>query len=449
LFDQSFSVKNFRKIYDIDRKNKGDVEREHFPDAYRFRQKIYSLKKLISFLILRYKQGRISEALFEKRKELLNLHIDKRKEQYHEKITIRLQEIVERVNIKGYVLPLIQSPYQIRNKDVYSVGKSMDTLFVSRQLQFILSSIYDVKLNNRDIIVSRLSNIISDLSPKFIIRADVESFYESIKHDNLLAILHSSPRLSVTPRRILTQLIRAFAEITGEDVGLPRGVGISSYLSEVYMGNIDHEVGTLNDVIYYERYVDDLIVVFSPTKEGNINDYLNKVTKIIEKKDLKFNSKTKEIDLFNSKHNNFEYLGYKFRLNGNSHDVLLSSNKAVRNRNRIDESFNSYTRESSRTKKRASKNLVSRIRFLTGNTRLYNSKANAFVGVYFSNKYITNTSDLRGLDQYLKNKITSITDSKLANRLNKLSFEEGFNKKVFRKFTIHELSKISKAWKHG
>ena len=449
MFDQSFSVKNFRRIYNLDRKNKGDLERVYFPNAYILRKKISLLKKIILSLIQRHKNHLISDDYFEARKKMINLHIDKRKEQYNEVITVKLQEIVKTVNMKGYILPLEKSPNQIRNKDIYSIGDTIETLFVSRQLQHILRSIYDIQLNNRDIIISRLSNIISDLSPKIVIRADVDNFYESIRHENLLAILHSSPKLSVTPRRVLTQLIREYAKITGMDEGLPRGVGVSAYLSEVYMRSVDNEVSKVSDLIYYERYVDDLIAIFSPTKKEHINHYMNYMTKIIEKKDLKFNNKTTMVDLYDSKNGDFEYLGYKFKLNGSSYNVLLSQNKTKRARHRIDESFNNYIKESVKTRKRASKNLISRIRFLTGNTRLYNSKANAFVGIYFSNKYINNTSDLKGLDRYLHNKINNLSDHKLENRLSKLSFEKGFNKKIFRKFTIHELSTISKAWKHG
>jgi hypothetical protein len=48
--------------------------------------------------------------------------------------------------------------------------------------------------------------------------------------------------------------------------GVPRGVGISSYLSELYMENIDNEIRNLQDVIYYARYVDDIFIIISAFK---------------------------------------------------------------------------------------------------------------------------------------------------------------------------------------
>ena len=46
MIDQSFSARNFRRIYDLDRKNKGTLEVEYFPDAYKIRKKIF-FKNLI------------------------------------------------------------------------------------------------------------------------------------------------------------------------------------------------------------------------------------------------------------------------------------------------------------------------------------------------------------------------------------------------------------------
>lgn len=449
MIDQSFSVRNFRKIYDLDRKNKGSIEKEHFPNAYTIRLKIYGVKKIVRLLIKRHKQKKVTTLWFENKREKLNSHIDKRKDQLSNEINSKLEDIVNIVRVKGYALPLVKSSYKVGGKDVYSIGKTVETIFVSRQIQYTLSSIYNVKVNNRDLIVSRLSSLIKDASPKYIVRADVEKFYESIKHKNLLGILHSSPKLSVIARRVLTQLIRSYSTISGNDEGLPRGVGISAYLSEVYMGNIDLEISKLPDITYYERYVDDIIAVFSPTKSENTSIYLPHIRNIVGKRELTLNNKTTELNLFSEQSQKFEYLGYLFQVQSGNYKIKLSQHRKQRLKDRIDESFNQYTKDKIKTSKKAYKSVLSRIRFLTGNTRLYNSKSKAFVGVYFSNKFITDTSDLRALDSYLVHKISLLNDQKLKNRLSKLSFEKGYEEQIFRKFTIEDLSNITKAWKNG
>ena len=52
--------------------------------------------------------------------------------------------------------------------------------------------------------------------------------------------------------------------------GVPRGFGVSAYLSELYMREIDNEIKALPDVIYYARYVDDIVIIFSPKTKKNI-----------------------------------------------------------------------------------------------------------------------------------------------------------------------------------
>ncbi len=411
--------------------------------------KIRASRKLIKRLSVKHKSKVISKAQFELKKDRINKVIELRKVQLNDEVNEKLSLIVKTVSTKGYSLPLVKSATQVRDKDIYSIGNDIETILVSRHIQNVLSSLYKVKVNNRDLIISRLTTIVKDRSPKYLIRADVENFYESIDHVSLLEILHSSPQLSVTPRRILTQLIRSYARLTNTAMGLPRGVGISAYLSEVYMGNVDAEINALPDVTYYERYVDDLIVIFSPTKSEHISKYLPKVQQIINRRRLSLNSKTKELDLFSSNSDSFEYLGYHFGINNGTCTITLSQKKREKIKERLVKSFDYFNYEYSKTPKVASKNLLLRIRFLTGNTRLLNSKSNAFVGVYFSNKFITDSSDLHTLDNVLSHKLSSLKNRKLRKRLKKMSFVKGFEEKIFRKFDIKDLSLVSKGWTNG
>jgi len=444
LIDQSFSAKNFRKIYDLDRKNKGSIEVEYFPKAYNIRKKISRLKKFINWLSS--KNSQISSLNLEARKDKANKIIEIRKKQYDTEVNEQLSSISKTVSVKGYNLPLTLLPQQVKNKDVYSIGNGVEELFVSMQIKNILNSLFNIKVNNRDLIISRLSALTKEISPKYIIRADVEKFYESINHKDLLEILHSSPKLSVPPRRVITQLIRKYQSLTGSDKGLPRGVGISAYLSELYMTIIDNKIKSLLDITYYERFVDDFIVVFCPSKEKNTGSYLQQIASIINERGLTLNNKTTEIDLFTQTNKNFEYLGYKFNLSASHCEIKMSSNKIKKIRSRIDISFDEYNKSYKHTPQKATKMILLRMKFITGNTRLYNSKSNAFVGIYFSNRFITDKSDLNGLDAYLLSKANNLKNQALRKRIIKLSFKKGFEDQVFRNFSFEELSKISKGW---
>jgi hypothetical protein len=60
----------------------------------------------------------------------------------------------------------------------------------------------------------------------------------------------------------------------------------------------------------------------------------------------------------------------------------MSSNKVQKIRGRIDKTFDEYNQSVSKTPKRAAKNILLRMKFLTGNTRLYNSKSKALLYIF-------------------------------------------------------------------
>lgn len=152
--------------------------------------------------------------------------------------------------------------------------------------------------------------------------------------------------------------------------------------------------------------------------------------------------------MYNKSNANFEYLGYEFKIASSSCSIKLSSKKINKIKGRIDRTFDEYNKTFRNTPKKSFNLIILRLKFLTGNTRLHNSKSNAFVGIYFSNRFVTDSSSLAGLDHYLKSKLKTVKDTKLINKINKLSFGKGFDERIFRNFTTKELSEISKVWKN-
>ena len=135
----------------------------------------------------------------------------------------------------------------------------------------------------------------------------------------------------------------------------------------------------------------------------------------------------------------------------------MSDDKLKRYKNKIDTSFNDYNSaiiKYSLTKNPTERMLLKRIKFLTNNHQLFRRKSNVFIGVFFSNEYLTNPlSDLTELDIYLKDKISVLpatTNGKLINKLNKLSFENGFKTKSIVRFNTESYTngKMIKIWKN-
>ncbi|MNE76393.1 hypothetical protein D3C80_1726240 [compost metagenome] len=127
----------------------------------------------------------------------------------------------------------------------------------------------------------------------------------------------------------------------------------------------------------------------------------------------------------------------------------MSAARLKKYRDRIEKSFNDYNAKCAFIPNKAADELVMRCMFLTGNMRLFNRKSNAFIGVYFSNKYITDFSQLQGLDRYFSAKVGTLTNVRLKRKLSRMSFEKGFTQKVFINFNTKKLSEISRGWKHA
>lgn len=447
--EQSFSVKNFRNIYDIDIQNRGDLERVHFVEAYNKHVKFRSLKKFKFRMNLKAKNNSENNlsSYYEERLSLINKLLKIRREDYNCCVNDALKEICLQVNKKGYKLTLERLPNQVSGKDVFTIGRTVESIFVTRHLNNILKSVYKIKQSHRDLIVSRVKGLCLDQSPKYIIKADISDFYESVEHDAIIKKLHSSTHLSVLPKRILTQLLKSYANLVGLDKGLPRGVGLSAYLSELYMLGLDDELVNSSDLTFYSRYVDDLFLIYSPNAIKSKNEYLQHVTKAIEDYNLKLNKKTKEIDLTFDKKQEFEYLGYRFIFSSSNVTIQLSCKRVMRYKGRIDQAIHSYLKKYKYNPKQKANLLINKMRFLTGNTRLLNAKSKAFTGIYFNNMHINCTADLVKIDQYFNKKLQEIEDERLRRRLYKFSFVEGFEKKVFRSFTTTELKNITRGWK--
>ncbi|AIB37899.1 antiviral reverse transcriptase Drt3a [Pseudomonas simiae] len=446
--DQSFSIKNLNDLLKGDREKGGDLEERYIPAAFDIRVKLYELNKLKSFSRYRFRTGKITPAFYEKRMSRLTMVIDKRKIQHGRLVDFELERVSKIVSGKEFRINVALLPALVGGKKVYGVGNSLEQVLAIRFVQRALKVLYELRMPPRDILVSQIKSLALDGVPKYIIRSDVESFYESVRHKELLDGIHQAPELSVLIKRILTRLMKDYVVVSGDENGLPRGIGISAYLSEIYLSSIDAEIRRQDNLFYYARYVDDMVLMYAPQRKELAAKYLETLSEILDGKGLKFNDKTKPIDLLEGFKGKFDYLGYTFDLSSSSSGVQLSQRKINKYRSRIDKAFSDYNSKFTFIPKKSEEELVLRCLFLTGNMRLFNRKSNAFIGIYFSNKYITDTSQLSGLDHYFRNKIKGVASPSLTRKLSKLSFEKGFKEKLFRNFDSKQLSELSRGWKH-
>jgi hypothetical protein len=449
MLDQSFSAANFRKIVDIENRKGIYLEGEYFPDVEEKSKEIQSVKN--DLRSLKQEKAGYSEDDYEAKRTELSSQLESLKELKEKLLLEELEAISKRINSKGFSFGITEVDVG-KPKKAFMAERNAATFFALKQVQHNIRSIYKVKQANRHEIVCQLRELLGDKFPKYILRTDISSFYESIPRKQLLKKLRDDPLLTLASKKIIRRILFEYGDITGSDVGLPRGIGISAYLAELYMRDIDRSIRDYPGVLYYARYVDDIFIIFCPPPNIGTKPLRRAVVREFQNLGLKRNrKKTKIIKSAPGITNSIQYLGYKFSFGSGSVELRMTDAKINRYRQRIDLTFSAYDKKSQRPKKSekiARALLEKRVRFLTGNTRLVNNKKNVVSGVFFSNSLLTELNDLGDLDIYLASKISSLTNPRLRNRLSKHSFKSGFQTRKYYKFSAHDLCKIVEVWKH-
>lgn len=457
MLDQSFSSINFNNLF-LKENRKGNFNKSHFSKEYLDKHQEFK-NTLKEKLELKKSNALTREELDFFGERLENINNQK------EEIRLAIFEIFSKT------INSLETPFQFKieynqRKEVYTVEKDPASYYAVKQLQHNINKTFKVIQADRNKIIKQIFNIVSDDFPKIIIKTDISSFYESIPQDRLFDKIENNTLLSPFSKKLIKRLFYEF-ENKKDSVkispgkGVPRGIGISAYLSELYMRDIDNEIRSLEDVIYYARYVDDIIVIICPKTETSKRDYLNEIKNIICTRNnliLKDGSdgeasKTDIIDLpkKGSYSKSFNYLRYCFNLKrtestegkANFNLILeISENKIIRYKERLEKAVNDYNLNAKYNEKEARNLLIARLKFLTGNFHLDNNRRNVKSGVYYSNQMLKLNKrtyrSLKDLDRKLSTVLSNLNPppkigiSKVKLKLfllSKFSFLEGFNNK--------------------
>lgn len=446
LLDQSFSAENFRKIFDLENRKGNFLEGKYFPEL---KEITFEIKQSVSDIrALRRSKNNFSKSEYLAKQKALHQKKTDLKEKKEERLTKLLEKVAEEVNQKNFTFGITEQDVGL-NKPVYREEQKPSTFFVLKQLQYNFRKLYKVKQGNRHNIVCQIRDVLPSKFPKFYIKTDIKSFYESIPRKKLLERLESDSLLTQTSKKFIRKILYEFEQVSGSTDGLPRGIGISAYLAELYMRDVDKEISNNQGVKFYVRYVDDIFILgfLSPDEDSSL--IKNRIDHVLTSYGLTPNPlKTTYEDVSSTLTSPIEYLGYKFSMTAGVLSLSLTTSKIDRYCSRIDASFDAYDKDLASNPTRANKLLLQRIRFLTSNTRLSNNKKNVITGVYFSNNLITTTESLTAIDTHLSGKVNLVAHARLKARLSKLSAVDGFTQRRFFKFSSKELSEIVRVWKH-
>ncbi|WEX04283.1 antiviral reverse transcriptase Drt3a [Rhodococcus sp. RCBS9] len=450
--DQRFSVENFRRLWDL-RTRRGEDLTNFFPKFAEAAQDLKNLSRSTKYQIDQFPLGsKEREAEHKRLKNLRNEKSNLKENTLNEALKEVCVKIDSKINNSDFSLSLERGSI-ILGKQTYRIRiNEPENYFIARQIEENLKNSFSLVLPNRQNLAEQVLLSLDDKTKKLIVRTDLRKFYESIPHEELIGLLHNSPSLSRTSCRFIDSLLEEYRNLSGTQKGIPRGLGISSMLAEVYLSQLDNTLKRHEGLRLYVRYVDDIVMVFNSGHHHRPKEERQaKIRSDIRNLNLSMNaSKTRYIETskLGGDIKKFSFLGYEYSLSENNAKVDISNSRVARYRRRLDLSFSSFN--SNPGSGSAISTLHDRIKFLTSNTRLSNNKRHALTGVYFSNSLLSETSNkINSLDAtYQKMLEKNSIPPEWLERMRSLSFANGFESKTFHSFSGKKLSKIVKVWKY-
>lgn len=315
---------------------------------------------------------------------------------------------------------------EIKGKISYC-AEDLVTRIVCQLIKEDLKHAYRLTPANRDDIVEQVFALLDSPMRQLVIRADINSFFESIPQVDLLKKIEEDGYVSSRTIKCLKRIFYRFNEDfhNNKQLGIPRGLAFSSYLSEIYLGMVDAKIKDIEGVYFYRRYVDDLILVANPSKFNTLWGELQQQF-AVKRLTLHEDSIKRYIGVWGKKVGNesFDYLGYHWTYLYGCLKLSIKDTKVEKYKQLIAELFDAYSKSSHfRTEKRKTDGidveidtkqpdslilLFRRLKALTGNGLLTYKKSYVATGIYFSNKYINEFAALDELDEYLHQKIVSL-----------------------------------------
>jgi len=144
--------------------------------------------------------------------------------------------------------------------------------------------------------------------PCFVLKCDIEKFFNSVDHETLLAVLKKSI-IDTDTIWLLEQIVRSFS---ADDTtpfyrrGLPIGNLTSQLFANIYMNEFDQFIKHEMRIKHYARYTDDFIIV-SADKEY-LDKLINPFQEFLQRR-LKLSLHPKKCSILNIRRG-IDFLGY-------------------------------------------------------------------------------------------------------------------------------------------
>jgi Reverse transcriptase (RNA-dependent DNA polymerase) len=360
------------------------------------------------------------------------------------------------------------------SKTLYQTKDIVQKL-VLRKLRSNIHHVVSLKPPDRNFVITNLVHFLSEGVPYRLYRLDIRSFYESFRIEDVQRTVNDLERLSPLSKRLITELFSFYRQAGG--TGLPRGMTLSSTLSEILMKTFDAAISCRAGVYFYYRYVDDIVIITNGTE--NAKEFLKEIQRSLPQ-GLALHDKKKRICEVERLHHlrptkrkrfEFDYLGYRFVVFDPANTRRLKSNQMYRElavdiaaikiakiKTRIVRSFFAFLNDNDFSL------LSLRLKYLTSNISVkdLNRNTHKLAGIYHNYPHITITTaqGLSALDRFLRFAVTSKrgrlfsrTGRLLTNRQRRtllgFSFTRGHQRRIFSYFSPVHISRVIECWSHG
>ena len=381
---------------------------------------------------------------------------------------------LEKINKKASFRHSLR-PILISGKQGY-VYNDLQSELISRLIAKNIKANYKIRQSDRQTVIENAVSLLQEGGSYHVYRLDIKSFYENIDRKLLFAKLMTEGKCSWQTLCLVSELFDHFS-LWGIQ-GLPRGLGISSALSELALSDFDAKIRDMPEVFYYGRFVDDVMIVTSgkvprAAVEHELSSSLFEGLEFHDgnKRNYLAVPKSKD-DALDDTFQCFDFLGYSFKIFNRNESaskcryrrrkllIDVSPSKVEKIKARLISSFCGYIKSP-----RAPDDyriLKCQIMALAGNYHITDpiSGVSIKTGIYYNylHKNFTHGCALRELDGFLNGLLFSKTHS-FSVRIGKAlslqqrrqlaghSFISGFLEARFHSFTYQMLKTIKKGWR--
>lgn len=394
----------------------------------------YSIETFQKIMSLEESRGRLKDFCYSQKTKSLSQEIRDLRNQLHkqpkdqrEEIQQQLENLAKlyeekkRSEIAEAYNQVVHGKYCVQLNEVEAKGKAayavadMPSMLISKFVALELRNQYQLKPANRDEVVEELRVLLDNAMPKLLFRADIHHFYESILQQELLDRIESDDYLTSTSVRYLRKFFFEYNKLTNnqEHRGIPRGLSFSPALAEIYLREFDRKVKSISGVYFYKRYVDDIVLLANPNKI-KVDECWDAIQEIAEGLSLTLHDDDDKIVKAQLPTNgkdtlSFNYLGYQFKYDNGHTSLLLTEDKVKRYCKTIDCVLHAYAKvanhrtmgENGKKQTDGLIQFIHRIDALTGNGNLDSRRNFVKTGLFYSNRLLTDLSQLDILDHYL------------------------------------------------